>query len=227
MNGFQDFQNFLALGLGPAQVLRNLGAACSCGLLVAFFYQGVTQRQAHNRAFILSLVALSLITGLVIMVIGNNLARAFGLVGAMSIIRFRTAVKDVQDVVFIFFSLAAGMAAGVGMYAAAFIGTGAVGAALLLLSRLGSLAQKRREYLLLLSYLPGAGEEAPYLPALRAHCATHQLVSMKSYEGSEEHELSFHVHLKKEEQAEELLRALRQAPGVQSVHLFFDEEYVA
>ena len=45
-------------------------------------------------------------------VIGNNLARAFGLVGAMSIIRFRTAVRDVQDIVFIFFALAVGMAAG-------------------------------------------------------------------------------------------------------------------
>lgn len=176
MNGFQDFQSFLTLGLGPAQVLRNLGAACSCGLLVAFFYQGVTQRQAHNRAFILSLVGLSLITSPVIRVIGNNLARAFGLVGTMSIIHFRTAVKDVQDVVFIFFSLAAGMAAGVGMYAAAFIGTGAVGAALLFLSRLGSLAQKRREYLLLLSYLPVAGEEAPYLQVFKTYCTTHQLI---------------------------------------------------
>jgi uncharacterized membrane protein YhiD involved in acid resistance len=227
MNGFEDFQTYLALGLGPVQVLRNLGVACACGLLVVFFYQGVTQRQAHNRAFTLSLVALSMIAGLVIMVIGNNLARAFGLVGAMSIIRFRTAVKDVQDVVFIFFSLAAGMAAGVGMHTAAFIGTGAVGAALLLLSRLGSLAQKRREYLLLLTYLPGADEEAPYLPVLRVYCATHQLISMKSCEGSEENELSFHVHLKKEEQAGELLQGLRQAPGVQSVNLFFDEEYVA
>lgn len=129
--------------------------------------------------------------------------------------------------VFIFFSLAAGMAAGVGMYAAAFIGTGAVGAALLLLSRLGSLAQKRREYLLLLSYLPVAGEEAPYLQVFKTYCTTHQLISVKSYEGSEEHELSFHVHLRKEEQADELIQGLRQAPGVQNVNLFFDEEYVA
>lgn len=227
MNGFQDFQDFLALSLGPAEVLRNLAAACSCGLLVAFFYQGVTQRQAHQRAFILSLVALSLITALVIMVIGNNLARAFGLVGAMSIIRFRTAVKDVQDVVFIFFSLAVGMAAGVGKYAVAFIGTGSVGAALLLLSRLGSLAQKRREYMLVMSYLPAAGAEASYLPVLRAYCATHQLISMKSYEGSEEHELSFYVRLKREEQSNELVQALKRAEGVQTINFFFDEEYVA
>ena len=227
MNGFEDFQDFLALGLDPAEVLLNLAAACSCGLLVAFFYQGVTQRQAHQRAFILCLVALAMITGLVIMVIGNNLARAFGLVGAMSIIRFRTAVKDVQDIVFIFFSLAVGMAAGVGLYAAAFIGTGVVGGALLLLSRLGSLAQKKREYMLVVSYLPNAGEQASYLPVFRSYCAMHQLISAKSFEGGEEQELSFYVRLKKEEQINELIQALKRAEGVQHLNLFFDEEYVA
>jgi len=50
------------------------------------------------------------------MVIGNNLARAFGLVGAMSIIRFRTAIKETQDIIFIFFALAIGMASGVGLH---------------------------------------------------------------------------------------------------------------
>ena len=64
---------------------------------------------------------------LVMLVIGSNLARAFGLVGAMSIIRFRTAVKDTHDIVFIFFTLAVGLASGVGMYAAAWLGTAAIG----------------------------------------------------------------------------------------------------
>ena len=60
---------------------------------------------------------------MVIMIIGNNLARAFALVGALSIIRFRTVVKDTKDTAYIFWSLAAGMAAGTGSYFLAIIGT--------------------------------------------------------------------------------------------------------
>ena len=60
---------------------------------------------------------------MVIMVIGNNLARAFALVGALSIIRFRTVVKDTKDTAFIFWALAAGMASGTGNYFLAISGT--------------------------------------------------------------------------------------------------------
>lgn len=121
MNEFQDLQNILSFSLTTGQVVRNLAVALVCGLLISRFYAWVTGRPGQSRTFSGSLIALSLITAVVIMVIGNNLARAFGLVGAMSIVRFRTAVKDVQDIVFIFFSLAIGMAAGVGQAAVAFI----------------------------------------------------------------------------------------------------------
>lgn len=68
-----------------------------------------------------------MITAIVIMVIGNKLARALGVVGAMSIIRFRTAVKDAADIMFIFFALSIGLAAGVKLYSIAFFGTLFVG----------------------------------------------------------------------------------------------------
>jgi uncharacterized membrane protein YhiD involved in acid resistance len=166
VNDLQEFAELLTLALSPAEIALRLAAAFVCGLLVSQFYSWITRRPAHAKTFTTSLIALSLITAIVIMVIGNNLARAFGLVGAMSIIRFRTAVKDVQDIVFIFFSLAVGMAAGVGMYALAFLSSGMVGGVLLLLSRFGNYAQKKQEYMLLLSYEPAAGVEAPYLPLL-------------------------------------------------------------
>ena len=61
-------------------------------------------------------IFLSLIVCMVIMTIGNNIARAFALVGALSIIRFRTVIKDTRDIIYIFWSLAAGMACGTGSY---------------------------------------------------------------------------------------------------------------
>ena len=64
----------------------------------------------------LTLIFVTVITAMVVMVIGNNLARAFALVGAMSIIRFRTVVKDTKDTAFVFFALASGLATGTSSY---------------------------------------------------------------------------------------------------------------
>ena len=112
----------------------NMIIALLCGLIISLFYKASYRGPHYSTSFVQALVVLSMVTSLVIMVIGNNLARAFGLVGAMSIIRFRTAVKDTQDIVFIFFSLAAGMAAGVGLKLPAFVGTIFIGSVLYFLS---------------------------------------------------------------------------------------------
>src|SRR5882672_2363406 len=101
----------------------NLMIALGCGIVIALVYRFTYRGASYSATFVNALVLLALITSVVILVIGNNLARAFGLVGAMSIIRFRTAVRDVQDIVFIFFSLTVGMAAGVGLNSVAIGGT--------------------------------------------------------------------------------------------------------
>ena len=225
MNGFPELQSMLSFDLTLGQVGRHLAVAFLCGLLVSRFYAWITRRPVHARTFTTSLIALTLITAVVIMVIGNNLARAFGLVGAMSIIRFRTAVKDIQDILFIFFSLAVGMAAGVGMYVVALLASGAIGTIVLVLSRLGGFAQQKREYMVLLAYRPDEGGEAPYLPVLQKHCRRHQLVNIKSQEESEEMELSYYVHLKDEDRSEDLIQGLQRLEGVVHASLFFDEEY--
>jgi len=121
MDTLQECQNIFASGVGLA--IGDLAIALLCGFLISLLYRWTYRGPAYSTTFVSSLASLSMITALVIMVIGNNLARAFGLVGALSIIRFRTAVKDTQDIVFIFFALAVGMAAGVGLHLSAIAGT--------------------------------------------------------------------------------------------------------
>ena len=225
MNYFQDLQSLLTLSLTAGQIVRNLLVALACGLLISGFYSWTSGRPAHSRTFISSLTALSLITALVIMVVGNNLARAFGLVGAMSIVRFRTAVKDVQDIVYIFFSLAVGMAAGVGLTAVAFIGTFAVGLVMTAATQFQLRAQRNRVYMLRLSCYPGEGSRAAYLPLLDRYCRRHQLINVKSYGEDDLLDLSFYVRLRDEEQSRELIRELGRIEGVQHADLFLDEEY--
>ena len=112
---------------GALPLFGNLATAFACGLLMSWLYRHTYRGTAYSMTFDRSLVTLTIITAIVIAVIGNNLARAFGLVGAMSIVRFRTAVKDAQDLVFIFFSLAVGLASGVGLHILAIGGTLFVG----------------------------------------------------------------------------------------------------
>ena len=225
MDTFQDIQNLFSFSLSAGQVIRNLVVALICGSLISGFYRWTTKRPSNSWTFVGSLITLAMITAVVIMVIQNNLARAFGLVGAMSIIRFRTAVKDVQDIAFIFFSLAIGMAAGVGLYMIAFIGTVGIGLVMLGLSQIQSQMQKRREYLLQFSFAPSAEGDAPYLSLLKKHCKRHHLINMKSYGDGERLELSFYINLRNQSKSNDLVRGLGGIEGVQNVNLFFDEEY--
>ncbi|MCD4664693.1 MAG: DUF4956 domain-containing protein, partial [Bacteroidales bacterium] len=120
---FNELQNINLFPTTGSTIIINILIALLCGLFIAWLYRKTYKGPGYSIGFLNSIVLLAMITSVVIMVIGNNLARAFGLVGTMSIIRFRTAIKDTQDIVYIFFGLAVGMAAGVGYYKIAIIGT--------------------------------------------------------------------------------------------------------
>jgi len=113
----------LAFIYGPQDIFLNLGLACFLGMVISYIYKSTHKGLSYSQSFMLTLVFVTFIVSMVMMVIGNNLARAFALVGALSIIRFRTVVKDTKDTAYVFMALAGGMAAGTSSYFLAFIGT--------------------------------------------------------------------------------------------------------
>ena len=106
----------------PSEIIINLLLSFIFGLLISFIYKITHKGLSYSQSFMLTNVFVSVIVCMVIMIIGNNLARAFALVGALSIIRFRTVVKDTKDTAYIFWSLASGMATGTGSYFLALAG---------------------------------------------------------------------------------------------------------
>jgi uncharacterized membrane protein YhiD involved in acid resistance len=106
----------LAFVYGPSDILLNIALAFVLGMALSYVYKDTHQGLSYSQSFMLTLVFVTMIVAIVMMVIGNNLARAFALVGALSIIRFRTVVKDTKDTAYVFMSLAAGMAAGTSSY---------------------------------------------------------------------------------------------------------------
>lgn len=90
---------------------------------------------AYSKKFNVSLVTLTILTGTVMTVIGNNIALSLGMVGALSIVRFRTAIKDSRDTTYIFWSIIVGICCGVGDYIVAAVGTVIVFVVLLIFGR--------------------------------------------------------------------------------------------
>ena len=221
----KDFQNIFNFSVSVSDVLINLVVALICGLLIAFFYKTTYRGAGYTNSFVNSLIALSLITSIVIMVIGNNLARAFGLVGAMSIIRFRTAVKEPLDIIFIFFSLAIGMATGVGLFSVAITSTIFVGIILLVLTKTSIISTSKDEYLLQFYYVGNGDNDTPYLDILKKHCKSYKLINIKSLGNGDGLELSYYVHLKRKENNPEFIKELKNISGLNHVNLFFDEEH--
>jgi hypothetical protein len=223
---FEDFQNLDLFPVTVYTVIGNLVVAFLCGVVISLVYRFVYKGPSYSVTFVNSLIILAMITSIVILVIGNNLARAFGLVGAMSIIRFRTAVRDVQDIVFIFFSLSIGMAAGVGLYTVAIAGTLIISLAIIILSLTNFGQAKKREFLLQLTYSSSEDKEKLIDKTLKQHCRRVKLVNLKNVGTDNVLEAFYHVALKDERKNSPLINDLNQTGIVHHANLYFDEDDV-
>ncbi len=220
-----NFQNASLFQITAPEIIGNIAVALICGLCIAWIYRHTYRGPGYSIAFVNSIVFLTMITAVMILAIGSNLARAFGLVGAMSIIRFRTAVKETQDIVYIFFSLAVGMAAGGGYHKIAVIGTLAVGGMIYLFSKSGAFSPKKEEYLLQFSYSPNGDDSPAYFPVLQKYCRSHHVINTRSMGADGDLlELSYYVRLREREGDSDLVRDLRRTAGVNRVTLYFDEQ---
>src|SRR5215207_5755260 len=110
-----------------ATVARRIGLSVAAGFVVLGVY-GVAhgRRRYDNPTLPTTLVLLTVVIAMVTLVIGDSIARAFGLVGALSIVRFRTVVDDTRDTAFVIFAVAVGMALGAGYGLLAFVGVPAI-----------------------------------------------------------------------------------------------------
>lgn len=221
---FESLQNIDLFPATAVEIVSNIIVALICSLCIAWLYKRTHRGPGLSISFIHSIIILSMITALVIMVVGNSLARAFGLVGTLSIIRFRTAIKDTQDIVFIFFGLSIGLAAGAGFHRVALIGTFFIGVVFYLLSRSRPFDMKQNEYLLQFSYVTNGDETPAYTSVFKEFCQHHKLINVKSADNQETVELSYYVRFRDDARSNTFVNELRRIKSVRDINLFFDEE---
>lgn len=149
MNDF-TFADIFSLSMSPLQVIVTLLMALIVGGFICFVYKKTFGGVMYSRNFNLSLIVLTMVTALMLMLINNSLALSLGMVGALSIIRFRTAIKDPMDTVFMFWSVGEGIAIGTKFYDIAIISAIIIG---VVLAAMGAFKFKgTRPYILILHY---------------------------------------------------------------------------
>lgn len=122
--------------LSVSELLMVLGVTLLLALYIFFIYRIFTRKNFYNKSFNISLAATALITAAVIITIQSSIVISLGMVGALSIVRFRTAVKDPLDLVFMFWSLAVGIICGTGLFDIAAILSIAVTAMIFVLDKI-------------------------------------------------------------------------------------------
>ncbi|MEZ4588654.1 MAG: DUF4956 domain-containing protein [Gemmatimonadales bacterium] len=110
-----------AFGLG--EVIVALALSFALCLMLAYFYRQSHRGLSYSVSFVHAMIFLGVTVSIIMLIIGSNIARAFTLVGALSIIRFRNPIKDSRDVAFIFVAMAIGMSVGTGFYLTAIVFT--------------------------------------------------------------------------------------------------------
>lgn len=219
-----------------SQVAFNLFFAFILSTLVALVYQFTHRGYSYSKNFVSSLIIISLVVTVVMMVIGNSLARAFALLGAFSIIRFRTAVKDTKDIAFIFMSLVLGMAAGTNNYIIGLVGTISILAIVLLLDRINLAGAEKTQYTLSIfakndkqsfsSNKRGFSSNKIDWRTFDKYIKSRNLISTSTRDNGKLTEHVFAVDFKKGINLDEFIREVSQVKSIERVHLFSTKEEI-
>ena len=202
----------------PSEILINLVLSFILGVLISLIYKKTHKGLSYSQSFMVTNIFVAVIVCMVIMIIGNSLARAFALVGALSIIRFRTVVKDTKDTAYIFWSLAAGMAAGTGSYFLAIAGSIIIsGIALMLFyTNFGSIIKSE----FIVQFRINSNDSnitSQYNRLISDFTKSHTLLSSESSGDGQTIKVSFDVVMKEEMKQNELISKISKIDGVSEV----------
>jgi len=186
--------------------------ACAAGILISIVYRVTYGGVLFNKQFVLGLILMSMITSTIILAISSNLVLSLGMVGALSIVRFRTAIKEPMDTIFMFWALAAGILVGAGFFLIAILATLIIGALFILMNSCGRFIKPSDSYFLVIRY-DLAAEEA--LNTALKELPESRVKSRRSSGGGQE--LVLELRLRPEQM--KLLDPIRQIPLVGELNL--------
>ena len=205
-------------------IVLSLGFALS--MANAWVYRATHRGTSYAQSFAQTLVIMGMVTSLIMLIIGSNIARAFSLIGALSVIRFRNAVKETRDVGFMFLAMAIGMACGTRFYMLAVFATAFFAVVIGIMYRLDVFSKQVTERLLRVRLPPGSDHEEVLEPVFEEYLTESRLVAMESVAGGALQEIVYMVMLKSEATPHVFLEAVREVSNNNKASLVMGQQEV-
>ncbi|HOO32897.1 MAG TPA: DUF4956 domain-containing protein [Thermotogota bacterium] len=219
-NDFLQGTDLAGSSISAFGMAATLLLAFSLGLFIFWIYKRTYQGVMYSKTFNISLIALTMITASIIMAVTSNIILSLGMVGALSIVRFRTAIKDPMDVIYMFWAISAGIIVGAGLYLLAVVSSLVLGVILYSFSKM---TVKNEPYLLIVDYSDSEVEDALF-KVINEKVGTYKIKS-KTKTG-DRFELTVEIRSKKENTI--LVNEIDNIDSVQNTALIsYDGEYAA
>ncbi len=222
MDGILNFRE----GFGSPSVESIILCLLATFLLshvIAWVYVWTHRSMSYSGTMARSLIMLSMIVALVMLVIGNNIARAFGLFGALALIRFRTPVKDANDTVFLFLAVAIGIATGTGNILAGVIGTMTICLIFYYLSIIKFGSRLSHNGLLRFHLPVGGNQENDIRTVLGRYCDTFSLLHMREADRGSTMEFAYQVKIFDTQYSSELVAEIERFAEVSHLSLLMQD----
>ena len=203
----------IAESLTLVSVLEILASSIVIGVIISVVYMLTNKKEGYSQAFCVALILLAPIVGMVILLIGNNIARAFSLAGAFALIRFRSAPGDPKDIVFVFLSVVMGLACGMGYWLYAGIATIVICIVIVILKLTNYAGKKGDVYTLKITVPETLNYVGAFDETLSKYSNSFKLIRVKSVDFGALFELTFTVDLKDDKKMREMLDDLRAMNG--------------
>lgn len=203
-----DFQD-LSGTFSVLDVALAMSLSFVLSVLIGFVYRATHRNVSYSQSYVQTLVILGMLISLIMLVVGSNIARAFALVGALSVVRFRNAIKETRDVGFIFLVMGIGMAAGTRFYVLAVVACLAICLVTVLMHRFNWFALNVQRQVVKVQVPADEDYTHTVQDVLIQHTDEFELVSMESIRGGALTELMYTVRIKKGSEPGSLIAALR------------------
>jgi uncharacterized membrane protein YhiD involved in acid resistance len=205
LTNVQDATNVFTAG----DVLFTTLLSFVLSLLVGWVYKITHRGTSYTQSYVQTLVMMSMVVAVIMLVVGSNIALAFSLVGALSIIRFRNAVKETRDVGYLFFAMAVGMACGTRFYLLAIYSTLIISGLMWAMAKLNLFAKEIREQILKIR-LPGdMPHETVFNNVFSRYLVRADLITMETVQAGMLTELVYGIELKRGASPQALMEEVR------------------
>lgn len=204
--GIEDLSGTFTVGDVVASMLLSFVLCATIGWIYKATHRGIS----YSQSYVQTLVVMGMVVSVIMLVVGSNLARAFALVGALSVVRFRNAIKETRDVGFIFFAMAIGMATGTRFYVLAVVATFVIGGVILIMERFDWYKLDLSSQIVKVQVPAGEDWTGRVDELLARYTSQAELVSLESIRGGALTELLYSVKLRSGTSAADLIGALQQ-----------------